>query len=345
MKVAIVKPDHLGDLILSSGTIRAVARSFPESVLFVARKNLGLASYLFPEMELAEINFPHLNKGMAVEGDLTDLTIFDQVLMFRNDRVVTQQWLKARCRWYAQSGDSHDVHQTVLDYGLARTVMLPFDLDDSHFGDGAKMLQRKARSKPKKIGISIGSGFHANGWPILYWVKLVRRLLEDVESVTILAGPAERTQAQAIALAVGKPATLSISLGTGDFRAFNAIVSELDLVIASDGGTAHLCSLGAPILSVFGPSPFRRYAPFGAHNRLLTRNLACSPCCQYAAHLANGCLANECMLGIDPEIVAAAVLTPPASWRPEMTEIADGILHVVGASHLRREEMLETIDG
>lgn len=46
-KIAIVKPDHFGDLVLSRAAIRAVLASYPDAAVFVASRNLPLARFLF----------------------------------------------------------------------------------------------------------------------------------------------------------------------------------------------------------------------------------------------------------------------------------------------------------
>ena len=49
-RVAILKPDHLGDLILSAPAIRAILGRFEEVRLYVAPGSAGLARYLFPQI-------------------------------------------------------------------------------------------------------------------------------------------------------------------------------------------------------------------------------------------------------------------------------------------------------
>ncbi len=140
------------------------------------------------------------------------------------------------------------------------------------------------------------------------------------------------------------PASLRIEVGSADFAAFVATVADLDLVIATDGGTAHLCALGAPVLSVYGPSPFRRYAPFGLHNRLVTRDLSCSPCCQYAAHLVNSCLSNECMTAISPGTVAGLALKAQRLGKAGVKRLAPDLKVFQGPSHLDREELIDAFE-
>jgi heptosyltransferase-2 len=240
--------------------------------------------------------------------------------------------------------DTNDLHQSVIDYSVVRGLRAAYDLDEMQLGASAKELQRKARLRPRKIGFSIGSGFHANAWPVAKWVDLARELLEKCDEITILCGLPDLPIAKAIAAALGNPRKLGLEIGSSDFASFVSRVAELDVVIATDGGTAHLCSLGAPILSICGPSPYRRYSPFGLHNRLITRDMSCSPCCQYAAHLANSCLSNECMIGISPDAVAAVALRPARTLKAGIVSVRGGFTLVQGTSHLDREEIFDAFE-
>src|SRR5262249_46208618 len=140
--------------------------------------------------------------------------------------------------------------------------------------------RQKATRPPQSVGLCIAAGFFANSWPAAHWVALGRQLAARGHRLSVICGPSETEQAQLIARAIGL-ADRAVIRGDDDHPGFLARVAELDWVIASDGGTAHLCSLVSPVLSIFGGSPFRRYAPFGRWNRLLTLELPCSPCCQY----------------------------------------------------------------
>ena len=219
-----------------------------------------------------------------------------------------------------------------------------YDIDLAHFGSATASHAAKASRKPRRIGLSIGSGFHANGWPLLKWADLARALLDGGAAVTVLGGPAKAGLAKAIDVACGQPGALDIGTGTSDFGSFVAMAAGLDLVIASDGGTAHLCGLGAPILSVLGPSPYRRYAPFGSHNRLLSRTLSCSPCCQYAANLVNTCMTLECLSGSEPALLAKVALRERPSRKPSEERLQGGVALFNATSDLGREEMLHGIE-
>ena len=341
MKLAVVKPDHLGDLVLSSPAIRALSAAHADTTLIVAGSSLALARALFPGLETAVLNLPHLAKsgGQAAAADFRP---YDAVAILRRDAVVSPAWASLRMRRFAMFEGSDTTHQTVLDYGVAREFAPAYDIDALFYGERRDQVAAKAAADPGHVGLSIGSGFYANSWPLTRWIELGQALQRQGRRVTIVHGPAEAAAAAILAKAIRGAGRIA---GGSDFQAFFDAVSALDLVVASDGGTAHLCSLVAPVLSIFGPSPVRRYCPTGPWNRALTQLLSCSPCCQYAERMVNGCLSVECMTGITAEDVLAALadrVQPGQSG--QQAEIRPGLFLIKGPAWLGRADQIRRRD-
>lgn len=344
MAIAILKPDHLGDLVLSSAAIRAIARRHDQVTLFVAPGNIGLAGLLFPDLDIQSIQFAHLSKGGLGGNEIPDLRRYDWVAILRNDHVINERWASLRAHRFIVATPTNSVHQTVIDYSVASYLAGAYDIDALHFGDRRTAIERKATSAPSRVGLSIGSGFHANRWPTATWIDLAVLLAQHDLEVQVICGPKEIDRACFIARMAKLDEDRNVIVGGADFSAFLEEVDRLDHVVASDGGTAHLCSLRVPVLSIFGPSPFLRFAPFGLHNRLLTRNLTCSPCCQYTVHLINGCVSMECMVLIDANDAFVALTDPQLRpSRPQVDPVRRDVQIVYGASHMNRGALLEAV--
>lgn len=343
MNVAIIKPDHIGDLVLSSAAIRAIMRRHPNATLFIAGKNRSLARHLFGDVAIETIDFPHLTKADASQGGYPDLRGFDMVAFLRSDGILNTQWASLRCRRFVLPVDTHGDHQSVIDFGVASALVGHYDIEEAFYTDRLERVRAKASRFPGKVGFSIGSGFHANSWPPGHWIALGRKLRDAGIGVSVISGPAEAGLARFLLRQIGLDPVRDLILGGKDFAGFLGQVDELDWVVASDGGTGHLCSLVCPTLSVFGPSPFRRYAPFGTWARLLTMNLDCSPCCQYSARLVNGCLTTECVTGINAQVVMDALRFPHSTGMVGSSlEIAPGCQLYLGVSHLDHRSKIES---
>ncbi len=337
----MVKPDHLGDLVLASAAIRALAAAHPDLHLFVSSRSRALAKWLFPALQVRTLDLPHLAKANSPDVAAPDLATYDAVAFLRRDGVMTPLWADLRTRRHAMCVEDHGTHQSLLDYGVARAFAPPYDIDAHFFPDGGASAAAKAGGAPRRVGLSIGSGFYTNIWPLVRWIELAHALERRGMETYVVCGPSEVALARILIGAADLPPDRLI-MGSADFAALSAAVDELDLVVGSDGGTAHLCSLTTPVLSIFGSSPVRRYAPFGRANRVVTQMLNCSPCVQYAARLVNGCASVECMAAITVEDVLAAMDRRPGSpgEAAQSQPLRTGVRMLTGVSHWNQDEAI-----
>ena len=321
MRIAVIKPDHLGDLVLSIPAIKAAQKHYGTISLFVSERSKSLAHFLFPGVEVHTINFPHLARGNEFIDNLTEtgalIEKYDLILWLRNDPFIHQYTnrLKANQDFI---NDDYFAHETTLQ----REMLL------RHLPSYSRTELFGAIRWPEvvsRVGLSIGSGFPNNQWPLVYWLQLATALMGAGLELTLIAGPAETRQAGLLSNCF--PHFHATVIGSADYASFLGDISDLDLIIATDGGTAHLCSLVKPVLSIFGSSPWRRYAPFGRENVVLTRDLSCSPCCNFSMAEINGCMSRECIVGIYPEAVLSLLKFGPAIARPSQVFIRQGTSH------------------
>jgi heptosyltransferase-2 len=304
---AILKPDHLGDLVLASPAIRAICRGHGDVVLFVNSSVRSLAYYLFGDMlEVRCADFRHLSRRPTETVELSrfvrGLNGFDFVYCLRDDPVLRAMLDNVAAPHQVVTG-SYLVHETA-----------------SHKHAVVKIVGAYSRTAlfsvspirwpvaPANVALCVAAGFPTNRWPITRWIALADGLIRNGLSIALVGGPLESDDLKMLSRLLTR-VPHRIVQGGGDYREFLDALDDVDLVVASDGGTAHICSLRKPVCSIFGSSPWRRYAPFGRDNVLLTRDEACSPCVQFTSAEVNGCLTRECMIAIPPAQVARIVLS------------------------------------
>ena len=313
LKIAVCKPDHLGDLILAVPAVRRLLREGCQLTLFIAAGNFALARHLFPEAELVSLNMPYLSRNSAVDSwaavykTLGRLRAFDLVFFLRRDAFLTPEHFAQWTDYAFFIEDRHDKHQTKLEHDVVSQVTGTYDVDALISGE------RDIRfpAMPRTVTLAIGAGFPHKKWSPLAWAALGYALRDRGVEVRVFSGPGEHEESRFIARAIGLNDRYDVFVGGSDFHAFEHWIAGVDLVIAADGGSAHLCSLQKPVLSVFGPSPFRRFAPTGIFNRVVTRDLACSPCAGFEATTINACLSRECLYNLRAIDVIEAVYAAP----------------------------------
>lgn len=306
-RVAILKPDHLGDLVLSVPAIRTIQARSQAVTLFVASGSVQLAGFLFPEIEdIRPVSFAHLSRHPVVGIEPADaarlMDGFDFLFVLRDDPIMRAVAGHLSIDHAIASG-GHLMHETAIQQRAVAAVLGAYSRSRAFspapiFWPGP----------PSHAALCLAAGFPTNRWPNAYWYDLAIALLSRGVALTLTGGPAER-QDIALLSRLLRRLPHRVLIGGADFGAFLDALDPVDVVIAADGGTAHLCSLRKPICSVFGSSPWRRYAPFGRDNIMLTRDEACSPCVQFSANQVNGCVSRECLALLRPAQVAAVLFS------------------------------------
>src|SRR5262249_42042745 len=210
--------------------------------------------------------FPHLDKDRDTE--LYDLRRLRADLRLDADLLISLRWdafvedlirsLDIDARIYGRPAD--ETHVAVEH----RWIVFPFtgwyDILSSYSYPTSVPAEERPR-EVRAVGLCISAGFHLNAWPVSNWFELGRCLDQRGAEVVRIGGPAEVARLQVLAEAfedsLGYRPTVLV--GTSDFEdGLRRLAEAVDLVIATDSGTAHLASLVRPVVSLFGGSPWTR---------------------------------------------------------------------------------------
>lgn len=331
-RIAILKPDHLGDVVLATPAARRiVAAHAGHDVDFLCAPGAEpLVRWLLPGVRPVALPCPHLDKtGAHANASPPRLPQgYEFVWGLRADDVLNAAWLAAERAAGAFVRAGHLEHETRSQKRLVAERLGDFSRTAMFFPSSPPSFPRRFAT----VGLCIAAGFVNNRWDMVAWFRLGRILARSGAGLRILGGPLETRDAEMLRSLLGLPAA-HVILGDGTFDDFTRRVEQaVDVVIATDSGAAHLCSRVKPILSIFGPSPHLRYAPFGRHNRLVRADVDCSPCCQFSRDTLNACVTRECLAALEPADVAEALFE---SAPPEPAVRRRGGLELVfGASHL-----------
>jgi len=172
---------------------------------------------------------------------------------------------------------------------------------------GARLDEMGRDARRPLVAVHPGSTSSREGmkkrWPPDAYVRLIDDLTAETGAqVLIVAGPAERDEATAMARAVREP--VLVLEGCVDLRVVAAVLAEAHLLVSNDSGVGHLAAaVGTPVVSLFGPTNPGEVRPFG-DGAVVQSDLGCVPC---TADLRSGPTRCEapCMEAIEP----AAVLT------------------------------------
>jgi ADP-heptose:LPS heptosyltransferase len=295
----VVKPDHIGDLILTLPAINQLVNYYNVSIL-ISESNIELAKKIFKNINIKIFTnyFSYLSKSNDIymndnkKNILSFLNLFHKVVFLRNDEIMDKLFNNVMVDKFIVE-NRIDLHETIIQRNCLEKLVPLYNPND--------FFCTKKITKAENVGFSIGAGFTTNKWPDVYWIELIDAFIKRGVNVYLIGGPLEKESIRFIKKSLNIN-DKNIIEGDKNFDFIDKL-SFLDFVIASDSGVAHICSLKTPVISIFGSSPFIRYAPTGYNNFVLTLNLECSPCCQYHPLILNACVTRECMIFIKPEQV------------------------------------------
>jgi heptosyltransferase-1 len=114
--------------------------------------------------------------------------------------------------------------------------------------------------------INPGAGWGAKRWPVERYAAVAQILITRGLRVLVNTGPGEGALTEAIVQATGGAAeAIAPTLGQ-----LIALTRRAALVIAGDTGPLHLaCTLGRPVVGIYGPTDPSRNGPFGTLFRVL----------------------------------------------------------------------------
>jgi ADP-heptose:LPS heptosyltransferase len=133
--------------------------------------------------------------------------------------------------------------------------------------DAAGVMARRLLPEGKTyVGLGIGSREVRKNWPLERHVALARQLVESGAAPVLLLGPQERDRAEEVGRLAPGAILLDFTRFPGEVEPLDgaiAIAQRLAVVVANDSGQGHLFgAAGRPIVSLFGPTDPRRWAPF-----------------------------------------------------------------------------------
>ena len=327
---AVIKPDHIGDFILSLPAFRAILAMAGKFDLFTASSNKFLVNHFFGEtVRFIPCDLPHLQKTHSPNTHAPDLFSqlqgYSSVIYLRDDGYLNDapKYLSANfysCKYEEFTHETEIQRRALADFvgTYSRT---------SHFS-------RERICWPTKIntlGISISAGFTTNKIPLSFWNLFIKHIKAKYDlRLRIIGGPQEETELILLAGAAGiNPA--DIIIGRGEIGLFLNDVGDCDLIVGGDSGTLHLCSTVTPILGIFTSSPWWRFAPFGATNRILFYDVSCRPCVQFSRDSINACQTRECLGVLDVKSIVSSIFLDPDVASKQLRK---GLSLAVGTSHL-----------
>lgn len=266
--ILFVTSTRIGDCILSTGLYRHLAENQPDARITVACGPLGA-----PVFRAA----PNLTRTIVVAKSPTGhrghwFKLWREVAGTRWDLIVDLRGsglayvLRARARRVFR-GQAREPEHKVIELGRVLGLSPPPDpvfwLDAKAKSDAAALI---GDDPGPLLAIAPAAAVPNKAWAPERFAQVAARLLDGPMAgarALVLGGPGDAAAAAPLLERLGPERSVD-AVGKLDMPAAAAAVARARLYIGADSGLGHAAAaVGAPTLSLFGPTDERRYAPWG----------------------------------------------------------------------------------
>jgi lipopolysaccharide heptosyltransferase II len=304
-KILIVRPDAIGDLVLTTAAISALKNKYPQAhIAVLARKYNQIIVKNNPAVdeiivdELYDCIAKHKMIGLAKYRywiKYLKQKKFDLMINFYSELPYALIGFLARIPF--RIGDKgkilfswlynfpvkqnfknmaiHEVeHQfellKPLGIEIAETSKLKIYPTQESITEGKKIITENGLQGKKLIAINLGSGGSDKSWAIENFKELIKILAKKYETkIILLGGPKEKELVEKIIPEINEFIVNQVGLS---FDALFGLVSQVHLYIANNTGPTHIASaLQIPTVVVYN-SKFQkpgRWAPWGNKHRVI----------------------------------------------------------------------------
>lgn len=333
MRILILKPSSLGDVVQALPVLRLLKRQFPRSAIYWWIDST-LRSLLEGDPDLTGVFLFERRRWASPRHWDELLGSVRQMRAARFDWVIDLQSLarSGLFAWLANGDltigldDAREGARGFYDLAVPRSGYFTHAVDwyldvVRHLGvpvhwdftwlperaqAQAEMKEQWQPDSGRWVALQPGARWSNKRWPVEHFAELVRRLAEDEDGLrfAILGSHDDAVLGEKIAR-VDPKRCLDLT-GRTSLPVMIEWIRLSELLVTNDTGPMHVAAaLGKPVVALFGPTEPRRTGPYGQVDRVIRlTSLPCVPClkdtCAYVKPF-------ECLGGLSPAVVHAAV--------------------------------------
>ncbi len=325
MRILIKGTNWIGDAVMSIPAIKKIRTAFPEA--FIALHTRKWAEAVFADSGLFDtvISFEpggsRMRKVTEQSRELRRYSFDAAVLLpnsFESALTVALAGIPRRFGYRADGRrilltDSFPVpewkserHESEFYLNLAEAMVVAMgvtefvNLPTDSLLSASEERKHVAKELLETYGVELGRSLVAVGagstnsmakrWPVEYFAELCDSIFDEFGSEIVLLGsPNESGVGEALSNL--SKARIHDLTGKTDLSSAMAILSIADLFVSNDMGLAHLAAgLGAPTLTLFGPTNEVATAPLGPNARFVREVVECAPCMLRACPIDHRCM-------------------------------------------------------
>ncbi len=330
-KILVWKLSALGDVILSTPSLRAIRRHYPsgEITLVVGRSAYEVVA-----------RCPYVNQLLIYDPARKDRGVFRHLAFLRRLRqervdcsIDLQNSRRTHLLAWLAGIPVRVGYRRKLGWLLNRGVRLPrvvlAPIAHQHYllrqagvsPDGEALELWPSPVEEDAVDRLLGAedsaarrplvGIHPGGsgrwktkrWELGRWAKVCEALARHDIRVVITGGPEERDLGRSLQRLTNAP--LLLAIGQTSLMELACLIKRCEVFLTHDSAALHLAAaVGTPTVALFGPTDPARHVPPTFIGQIIKKDLFCSPC--YAPRCLT--LTHACMKRISVEEVLRTTL-------------------------------------
>ncbi len=315
MKILVLHPGALGDIILSLPALGILRGHFPGAGITLAANaevSAAVASgYADSSISLSIIPLCRLHGPTPPSpADFEFFHAYDRILswtgasdgIFRR-RLTVGHPCALVTGWKPVPGESRHVARLFID-SLKPWIEVPdaipaapIRVEEDDRRAGARWLSERGwKASRTTVAVQPGAGSPAKRWPLPRF-RAVVQALSSRATVLILEGPAEPGLGDELARGLGSGIYVVRDL---PLRLLSGVLAPCSVFLGNDSGIAHLAAgLGLACVVLFGPTRPEHWAPLGPDVSVLRGEGECPACRKLpgASHVCLDSIAVDAVLG------------------------------------------------
>lgn len=331
-KILILRPDGIGDVVLSTPVFKALRENFPLAYIavLVHEKNKDLIvnnPYINEIFTLRHKGIGGLFRNQKLIKKLTkkgfDLAVVLLSVLWCNLLAVICK-IPHRLGYAfhgngfllnlkpAQKYEEFKKHEVAANLDLLRLIgiePIKGELGVSRLEDAESKINNFLRNnnggvEDKLIVIHPGANEECDRWSKEGFAKVADWILDNFNAqVIILGGVGEEDLVKKVVGLMKKNPIVAINLSLSEVI---SLIQRASLFIGNSTGTMHIASaLKVPVVAIFGNShpldSYQRWGPYGTNNMIVHKDIGCIDC-QPA-----DCRRYRCMEAVSPQDVMESV--------------------------------------
>lgn len=322
--ILIIRPGALGDVIVTLPTLEAIRNYFKNAQIEI----MGYSSFLeivkgrfyadtisrFDQADIA----PLFIRNSSVPASLIHkVSNMDLIISFVSDK---EQIMVGNLR---AAGAKHVIHYEpfpsesehihiighflkCLDLlGVHHSNKIPkifLGEEDVLFGESF-LNGSIVDSKKMLVAVHPGSGSRQKCWHIDRYVELIFWLKKEMNAkILLISGQADTEIVEELRKKVRDNIILVDQI---PLPILAAIIKRSNLFVGNDSGITHVAAaVGAPAITIFGPTDPKIWGPRGERVKILYKKYPCSPC---SFDTRRNCFSQICLEGVTVEDVISEI--------------------------------------